>query len=208
MLVDACPGMRCMQLPVRVTVCVIPGAIKVYSIFCPGKRHSAVHIYLTSLILSITALCNPLNAQERQTSLATVQLEWQNGYWIMDVSAGASEAHRALQAYYKDKDLSKLDISEYNRLFLKYLLPRIEVTMDSQRVVFKQVNFGTNSVEAKAKLISPRFEHPQRTMHIHINAFDENEGHITTVNAYDGEEVRQQLLNRENDFTAVLRFSE
>lgn len=146
----------------------------------------------------------PVAAQAQNVSRAAVQLDFQNGYWVMDFSAGAAETSRALQAAYPGKELGKMDITEYNTLFLKYLVSRLEVVMDSQQVVFKQVSFGTNSIEAVAKLISPRFAAPQDRIVIHLDALRENEGHTTSVNVYDGEVVRQGVLNAENDFTAVL----
>lgn len=161
--------------------------------------------YIILLLIGLFTL-NTGIAQD--PSRASVQVDYQNGYWVMDFHAGSAETHRALQAHYKDKDLGKVDINEYNTLFLKYLLSRIEVVMDSQKVVFKQVSFGTNSAEATAKLLSPRFNEPQKVIEAHITALKENEGHVTTVNFYDGNVVRQQALSTQNDFRAVLSFED
>lgn len=168
-----------------------------------GPWISCTPIVVLSLLFNIIG-----DVQAQDVSRAAVQMDFQNGYWVMDFSAGAAETSRALQAAYPGKELSKMDVTEYNTLFLKYLVSRLEVVMDSQPVVFKQVNFGTNSMEARAKLISPRFATQQDIIVIRLDALKENAGHSTSVNAYDGNVVRQAVLNADNDFSAVLLFGE
>ena len=127
-------------------------------------------------------------------------LDFQNGYWVLEIKAPNQLALQTMEAAYPEKNVAEMEVTAFHALYSNYLSHSFELRIDSVPIPMNLVGIELNSAKANGKFISTRFAEPAAEIWVQIESFREIEPRTTFLTIRVNDKPIKATLNLENAY--------